>query len=135
MTFAAAWTLSSETMASVILEAASQTGASSMHDDCHIRVGRHRCEFTLAACIHHRHIGPSPGVMVWGVIGYTSRSLLVHSNGTLNSARYISGGLRPVALPFIGVLRNPTFQQDNARPHVASIVRTFLDTENVRLLP
>ncbi|GFS98873.1 transposable element Tcb1 transposase [Trichonephila clavipes] len=43
--------------------------------------------------------------------------------------------LRPVALPFIRALRNPTFQQDNARPHVAGIVRTFLDTEDVRLLP
>ncbi|GFV24830.1 hypothetical protein TNCV_882981 [Trichonephila clavipes] len=35
----------------------------------------------------------------------------------------------------VKVLRNPTFQQDNARPHIAGIVRTFLDTKNVRLLP
>ncbi|GFT13655.1 transposable element Tcb1 transposase [Trichonephila clavipes] len=53
----------------------------------------------------------------------------------LNSARYISGVLRPLALTFIRVLQNPTFKLDNARPHVAGIVRTFLDTENVRLLP
>ncbi|GFX67482.1 integrase catalytic domain-containing protein [Trichonephila clavipes] len=31
-------------------------------------------------------------------------------------------------------LRNPTFQQDNAQPHVAGIERIYLDTENVRLL-
>ncbi|GFY03987.1 transposable element Tcb1 transposase [Trichonephila clavipes] len=67
-----------------------------------------------------------------GAIGYTSLVLL---DGTLNSARYIFGVLRPVALPFISALRNPTFQQDNARSYVAGIVRTFLDTENVRLLP
>ncbi|GFU99134.1 uncharacterized protein TNCV_1228481 [Trichonephila clavipes] len=51
------------------------------------------------------------------------------------SARYISGVLRPVSLPFIQALRNPTFQQDNSQPHVAGIVWTFLDTGNVRLLP
>lgn len=105
------------------------------HHDGRIRVWRHRGERTLEACIRHRHTGVSPGVMVWGAIGYTSRSPLVRIDGTLNSGRYISDVLRPVALPFIRSLRNPTFQQDNARPHVAGPVRAFLDTENVRLLP
>ncbi|GFY06030.1 transposable element Tcb1 transposase [Trichonephila clavipes] len=73
-------------------------------------------------------------MMVWGAIGFTSRSPLVRVDGTLNSARYISGVLRSVALPFIRALRNPTFKQDNARPHVAGIAQTFLETENVRLL-
>ncbi|GFT55063.1 uncharacterized protein TNCV_2325651 [Trichonephila clavipes] len=45
-------------------------------------------------------------------IGYSSRSPLL-IDGTLNSARY----------------------QDNAQPHVAGIVRIFLDTANVQLLP
>ncbi|GFV39732.1 transposable element Tcb1 transposase [Trichonephila clavipes] len=58
-----------------------------------IRVWRHRGDCTLAACICHRHTGPSPGVMSWDVIGYTSRSLLVRIDGTLNSARYISSVL------------------------------------------
>ncbi|GFY19149.1 uncharacterized protein TNCV_4225131 [Trichonephila clavipes] len=44
-------------------------------------------------CIRHRDTGPSPGVVIWGVIGYTSRSPLVRIEGTLNSARYISGVL------------------------------------------
>ncbi|GFY27348.1 uncharacterized protein TNCV_2069681 [Trichonephila clavipes] len=65
----------------------------------------------------------------------TVRRRLLNIDGTLNSARYISGVLRPVALPFILVQRNPTIKQDNARLHVAGIVRKFLDTENVRLLP
>ncbi|GFU99005.1 hypothetical protein TNCV_3382491 [Trichonephila clavipes] len=38
--------------------------------------------------------------MVWGAIVYTSRSSLVRIDGTLTSARYISGVLLPVALPF-----------------------------------
>ncbi|GFS52728.1 transposable element Tcb1 transposase [Trichonephila clavipes] len=74
----------------------------------------HRGERTLEACIRHRHTGPSSGVMVWGVIGYTSRLPLVHIDGTSNSARYISGVLRPVAIRFIRTLRDPMFQQDNA---------------------
>ncbi|GFV40757.1 hypothetical protein TNCV_3768041 [Trichonephila clavipes] len=56
-------------------------------------------------------------------------------DGTLNSARYISGVLRPVALLFNQAQRNRTFQKNNARSHVAGIVRTFSDMENVRLLP
>ncbi|GFV12747.1 transposable element Tcb1 transposase [Trichonephila clavipes] len=63
-----------------------------------------------------------------------SRSPFVCIDGTLNSSRYFSNMLRPVALPFIRVQRNPTFQQDNARPHVAGIVRIFLNKENVWLL-
>ncbi|GFW17260.1 transposable element Tcb1 transposase [Trichonephila clavipes] len=66
--------------------------------------------------------------MVWSGIGYTSRSPLVHIDHALDSAGYISGVLRPVALPFIRV-------QNNACPHVAGIVRTFLDTENDWWLP
>ncbi|GFX59784.1 transposable element Tcb1 transposase [Trichonephila clavipes] len=100
-----------------------------------IRVWWHCDERTLAVCIRHNYTGRLPGVIVWGAIGYTSRSPLVRIEGFLNSARHISGVLRPVALTFIRALRNPTFQQDNAQPHVAGIVRTFLDMENVRLLP
>ncbi|GFV28665.1 uncharacterized protein TNCV_3986151 [Trichonephila clavipes] len=114
---------------------ARQQVSSQTHQDGRIRVWRYRGERTLAACIRHRHTDPSPGVMAWDAFGYMSRSLLVHTDATLNSAHYISAVLRLVALPFILVLRNPTFQQDNARPHVACIVRTFFDTENVQLLP
>ncbi|GFT29108.1 uncharacterized protein TNCV_3587311 [Trichonephila clavipes] len=68
---------------------------------CRIRVWWYRGEHTSAAYIHHRHIGPSTGVLVWGAFGYTSRTPLVRFDSTLNSARYISGVLRPVFLPFI----------------------------------
>ncbi|GFX39625.1 transposable element Tcb1 transposase [Trichonephila clavipes] len=57
----------------------------------HIRVWRHRGECTLPLCIRHYHIVPSPGMMAWGAIGYTSRSLLVRIEDTLNSACFISG--------------------------------------------
>ncbi|GFX26936.1 transposable element Tcb1 transposase [Trichonephila clavipes] len=38
----------------------------------------------------NRHTGPAPGIMVWGGMGYHSRTPLVRIAGTLNSQRYIS---------------------------------------------
>ncbi|GFY29907.1 histone-lysine N-methyltransferase SETMAR [Trichonephila clavipes] len=104
------------------------------HQDGRIHVWWHRGERTLAACIRHRHIGQSRDVMVWDVVGYTSRLPLVRTDGTLSSAHYISGMLRLVALPFIRAPQNPVFQQDNERSHVAGTVQTSFDTENVWLL-
>ncbi|GFX08881.1 uncharacterized protein TNCV_2965921 [Trichonephila clavipes] len=75
--------------------------ASQQHQDGRIRVWWNRGELTLAAYILYRHTGPSPGVMTWEAIGYTSRSLLVRIKDTLNSVLKISGVLRPGALPFI----------------------------------
>ncbi|GFT60548.1 transposable element Tcb1 transposase [Trichonephila clavipes] len=96
----------------------------------------HESERVLAACIRHRrHTGKLFCVMVWDAIVYTSWSSFVRTGSLLNSARYISAVLRPVDLPFIQTLRNPTFQQDNTQSHVAGIERTFLNTENVQLLP
>ena len=52
------------------------------------------------------------------------------------SGRYIYVLLRFVPLFFIRALQNSMLMQDNAQlPHVAGIVRTFLHTEIVRLLP
>ncbi|GFV08188.1 hypothetical protein TNCV_4787331 [Trichonephila clavipes] len=61
-------------------------------------------ERTLAACIDHCHICPPTGLMIWCAIGCTFWSILVRIDDTLNSARYISGVLRPVVLPFIRAL-------------------------------
>ncbi|GFT08039.1 uncharacterized protein TNCV_2589581 [Trichonephila clavipes] len=79
------------------------------HQDSRIRVSQHLSERTQAACILHRYTGSSPGVIVWGTIGYTSRSPLVRIDDTLNSARCIANVLRPVDLPFIRAQRNNTF--------------------------
>ncbi|GFS71135.1 transposable element Tcb1 transposase [Trichonephila clavipes] len=40
---------------------------------------------TVAQHIMHHHTGPAPGIMVWGGIGYHSRTPLVRISGTLNS--------------------------------------------------
>ncbi|UYV63917.1 hypothetical protein LAZ67_2006004 [Cordylochernes scorpioides] len=88
---------------------------------CSICVWCYRGEDTLPACIRHRHIGLSSGVMVWSTIGYTPRLHLVRIPGTLNSPCYISDVLKP-EVPFIRGLRNAKFHQGNQKPHVAGIV-------------
>ncbi|GFU88931.1 transposable element Tcb1 transposase [Trichonephila clavipes] len=60
------------------------------HHDGRIRVWRHLGERMLNSCVMHRPTGPAPDIMVWGGIGYHSRTPLVHIAGTLNSWRYIS---------------------------------------------
>ncbi|GFX18034.1 transposable element Tcb1 transposase [Trichonephila clavipes] len=89
----------------------------------------------LNSSVMHRHTGPTPGIMVWGDIGYHSRPPLVRITGTLNSQRYISEVLEPVVLPYLQGLATAIFHQDNARPHVACIVERFFVNHQIELLP
>ncbi|GFT78986.1 transposable element Tcb1 transposase [Trichonephila clavipes] len=81
------------------------------HHDGRIRVWRHRGERMLNSCVMHR---PTPGIMVWGGIGYQSRTPLVRIAGTLNSQHYISEVLEPDVLPYLQGLATAIFQQDNS---------------------
>ncbi|GFU57380.1 hypothetical protein TNCV_3635591 [Trichonephila clavipes] len=105
------------------------------HHDGRIRVWRHSGERILKSCVMHRHNGPAPGIMVWGGIGYHSRTPLVRIAGTLNSQRYISEVLEPVVLPYIQGLATAVFQQHNVQPHVARIVQRFFVNHQIELLP
>ncbi|CAH1977625.1 unnamed protein product [Acanthoscelides obtectus] len=73
-------------------------------------------------------------VMVWGVITYGSRSSLIFIRGNMNAQRYIHEVLVPHLLPYLDTLADPTFQQDNARPHVARVTIDFQHND-VTLLP
>ncbi|GFW19833.1 transposable element Tcb1 transposase [Trichonephila clavipes] len=68
----------------------------------------------LNSCLLHSHTGPASGIMVWGGIGYHSRTPLVRIASTLNSQRYISEVLEPVVLSYLQDLATGIFQQDNA---------------------
>ncbi|KFM67050.1 Transposable element Tc1 transposase, partial [Stegodyphus mimosarum] len=105
------------------------------HHNGRIRVWRHRGERMLNSCVMHRHPGTAVGIMVWGGIGYYSRTPLVRIAGTLNSQRYISEVLEPVVLPYLVDLATAIFQHDNARPHVARIVQGFFINRHIELLP
>ncbi|GFU15935.1 transposable element Tcb1 transposase [Trichonephila clavipes] len=84
------------------------------YHDGRFRVWRHRGERMLNTFVMHRHTGPAPGIMVWGGIGYHSRTPLVRISGTLNSQHYISEVLEPVVLLYLQGLATAIFQQDNA---------------------
>ncbi|GFX03888.1 transposable element Tcb1 transposase [Trichonephila clavipes] len=105
------------------------------HHDGRIRVWRHRGERKMNSCVMHLHTGPGPDIMVWGSIGYHSRTLVVRIVGTLNSQRYISQVLEPVVLPHLQGLATTILQQDNARLHVARIVKSFFVNQQIELLP
>ncbi|GFY05764.1 transposable element Tcb1 transposase [Trichonephila clavipes] len=87
----------------------------------------------LNSCVMHRHTDPAPDITVWGSIRYHSRTL-VRIAGTLNSQRYISEVLEPVVLPYLQGMATAIFQQDNALPHVARIVRRFFVNRQIALL-
>ncbi|GFV93542.1 transposable element Tcb1 transposase [Trichonephila clavipes] len=92
------------------------------------------CREDANSCVMHHQTGPSPGIMVWGGIGYLSRTPLVRIAGTLNSQRYISEVLEPVVLPYLQGLATAIFQQDNARPHVARIVQRFFVNHQIQFV-
>ncbi|GFW93610.1 transposable element Tcb1 transposase [Trichonephila clavipes] len=66
------------------------------HHGGRIEDWRHRGERMLNSCVMHRHTGHVSGIMVWGGIGYHSRTPLVRIASTLNSQCYISEVLEPV---------------------------------------
>ena len=73
--------------------------------------------------------------MVWGGISAHGRTSLVIINGNLNAHCYLEEVVRPHVLPFVhGQRKNMTFQQDNARPHVACLIMNFLRHENVLVM-
>ncbi|CAH1967750.1 unnamed protein product [Acanthoscelides obtectus] len=83
-------------------------------------------QFFVEGHVHH-----TVGVMVWGVIAYGSRSPLIFIRGNMNAQRYI----HEVLEPYLDTLADRTFQQDNARPHVARVTIDFFQHNDVTLLP
>lgn len=74
--------------------------------------------------------------MVWAAISMEHRTPLVVVDGNLTAQRYVDEILRPHLLPLLeehAELR--TFQQDNARPHVARVTREFLDEQEIQTMP
>ncbi|GFU92017.1 transposable element Tcb2 transposase [Trichonephila clavipes] len=65
-------------------------------------------------------------VRVWRWPAYDSRSTLIVMRGTLTGQRYVDDILRPHVGPFLNGLPGAIYQQDNARPHTASVAQDFL---------
>ncbi|GFT82918.1 transposable element Tcb1 transposase [Trichonephila clavipes] len=71
------------------------------HHDGRIRVWRHRGERMLNSCVMHHHTGLAPNIMVWGGIGYHSRTPLVRIAGTLTASASSPRCWEPVVLPYL----------------------------------
>ncbi|CAH1999182.1 unnamed protein product [Acanthoscelides obtectus] len=104
-----------------------------MHDG-RARVRRRRGERRNPQFFIERHVHHTVGVMVWGAIAYGSRSPLIFIRDNMNAQRYIHEVLEPHLLPYLDTLAHPTFQQDNARPHVARVTIDFFQHNDVTLL-
>ncbi|UYV70830.1 K02A2.6-like [Cordylochernes scorpioides] len=102
-------------------------------DSRRIRVWRRRGERSNPAAIVERPTVRQRGIMVWGAIGYDSRSPLLRIQGTMTAQRYVDDVLRPVTLPYLQGVPNAPYQQDNARPHTARISQQAL--QDVQMLP
>ncbi|GFV61822.1 transposable element Tcb1 transposase [Trichonephila clavipes] len=62
-----------------------------------------------------------------------SESYLQHRDGHIRAWRHSGESTLSACIRHHHTGLSPGVMQDNARPHVNGIVRTFLDTENVRL--
>ena len=105
------------------------------HADGRLRVYRRVGKRYADACVlrHDRFGGGS--VMFWGGIVGNRRTDLVRVDGNLNTQVYRYHILTPHMLPFMQANPGMTFQQDNARPHVARVNMAFLDQHNINVLP
>ena len=64
--------------------------------------------------------------MMWEVISYNTRPLLVFLYGKVNSACYIPQVVNPVLLPFLRQESDELFQQENAHPYSAAATQCAL---------
>ena len=72
-------------------------------------------------------------MIVWAGIYYGHRTSLVFIDGSLTAQRYVDVVLRPVVVPYVRQ-HIVTFQQDNARAHVARLSMAFLQRNNVDVM-
>ena len=101
-----------------------------------MRFYRRRNERYADACVHECDKFGGGAVMVWGGITHNGRTELKIIEGNLNSVRYRDEILSPSVLPFITRHGNRhTFQQDNARCHIARLSMQFLAQNNIIVLP
>ncbi|GFT20927.1 transposable element Tcb1 transposase [Trichonephila clavipes] len=68
------------------------------------------------------------GVMVWGVIAYNTRSLLVVIRGTMTAQWYVHDILQPHVFSLMQRLPEAIFQEDNAQLHTERVSQDCLRT-------
>lgn len=103
------------------------------HVDGRRRVWRRVGERHKENCVIPKTSYGGGSIMLWGgICGRTGKTELVVVQGNLTSPRYIDDILTPHVLPVAEQMGDDfVFQQDNARPHVAGIVRDYLHAEGI----
>lgn len=104
--------------------------------DGRLKVWRRRGERFASCCLQRKVAFSGGSVMIWGGIRNRRKTTAVIISGTLNSRRYISEILEPHVVPLAHEAGTESdqfiFQDDNARPHRATIVMDFLQTEGIQ---
>lgn len=101
--------------------------------DGRTRVYRRRRERYADACIIQRDRFGGGSVMVWGSIALNFKSPLIIIDGNLTAVKYRDEILLQHVIP-ITRQRGFTYQQDNARPHIARICMDTLAQNGVNVL-
>ena len=92
-----------------------------------LRVWRRQHERIAESCVQRVIAYGGGSIMVWAGIRLGSHTQMVPLVGHLNNQRYINEILRPHVLPSAQQVGNVfIFQDDNARPHCARTVDTYL---------
>lgn len=100
------------------------------------RVYRRQGERYIAECILQRDSHRGGSVMIWGGITFDRKTDFLICQGNITAQRYIDQIVTPRVLPFIqGDPNIITFQQDNARPHVARLTMDYLRQNNIQTIP
>ena len=106
------------------------------HGDGRVRVWRRRGERFANCCVQQVDRWGGGSVMVWGGISAHGRTPLHVLRGRVTAVNYTDEVLRNHVIPHMAA--NPrlrTFQQDNARPHIARHSMAFLQQHHVDVLP
>lgn len=101
------------------------------------RVWRRPGERNSQCCIVAKEPYGGGSLMFWGGISWEARTELVPiRGGSLTAQRYLAEILEDHVMPYMPFIgENALLMHDNARPHVAHIVRDYLNEVNIDTLP
>lgn len=87
-----------------------------------------------AGLVNRREAFGGGGLMVWGAIGHNYKSDIIFIQGNLTARRYLDTIIIPQIRPYAGALGPADFVlvDDNALPHRAEIVNTYLEEEGIQ---
>lgn len=98
---------------------------------CKLKNNKKNIEFCFERHVSCYH---TVEVMVWDFTAYRTRSSLVFIRGSTTDDATLYSENRATFLPFLRTLKNPIFQEDNARLHIARITKNHLNDAQVNLL-